>query len=185
MTRGKANPLHTKLPARLRRCRKSRKLSGSALSTAAGVGRHAVLQIEAGTRVPRLPMLERLADALQVSSGWLAFGIPGDWEAAAELRCAGLERRFSEARQALGLSNKDLGRRSETSPAEVRLIERGGMPTLGTIEKLSQALYVSPAWLAYGLGPRELLRRPSKLPGQSAGKIPHPDNQQGEPRLVG
>ena len=117
-------------------------------------------------RVPRVNTVERLADALQVSAGWLAFGIEAPWTRAEEARSAGMAARFSEARSSLGLSVKDLARRAGTSPAEVRIVEQGSMPTLGTVALLARGLGVSPSWLAFGEGPRGA--RPAAAPAAPA-----------------
>ena len=152
LTRGRKNPTHWKLHERLKRERKRRQLSAAALSRAAGVGTNTVSQIEAGRRLPRLPMLERIADALQISAGYLAYGQQGDWELVAELRCKGLSGRLMEARATLGLSLREVDRRAGTTAGTLRAIEAGGQPTLDTLECLATALAISPAWLAFGLG---------------------------------
>jgi len=36
------------------------------------------------------------------------------------------------------------------------------MPNLATVESLARALDLSPAWLAFGIGPRELPQRRSR-----------------------
>lgn len=156
LTRGRKNPTHWKLPERLRRERKRRKLSAAALSKAAGVGTNTVSQIEAGQRLPRLPVLERIADALKISAGYLAYGQQDEWEAVAKLRCQGLPGRLIDARAALGLSLREMDRRAGTTAGTIRGLEAGGQPTLDTLESLAKALTVSPAWLAFGLGPIEL-----------------------------
>jgi len=165
LTRGRKNPTHWKLAERLKRERKRRQLSAAALSRAAGVGTNTVSQIEAGRRLPRLPMLERIADALKVSAGYLAYGQQGEWEAVAALRCQGLPGRLIEARAALGFSLREVDRRAGTTAGTIRAIEAGGQPTLDTLESLAAALAVSPAWLAFGLGPSGGNRRRGSLIG--------------------
>lgn len=164
VTRGRKNPTHWKLPERLRRERKQRQLSAAALSRAAGVGTNTVSQIEAGRRLPRLPMLERIADALKVSAGYLAYGQQGEWESIAEPLCKELPGRLIAARAALGLSLREVDRRAGTTAGTIRAIEAGGQPTLDTLESLAAALAVSPAWLAFGLSPRGILRRRGTQP---------------------
>lgn len=132
LTRGRKNPTHWKLPERLRRERKQRQLSAAALSRAAGVGTNTVSQIEAGQRLPRLPVVERIANALKISAGYLAYGQQDEWEPIAELRCKGLSGRLIEAQATLGLSLRAVDRRAGTTAGTIRAI--------------------SPAWLAFGLG---------------------------------
>ena len=174
LTRGRKNPTYWKLPERLRRERKRRQLSAAALSRAAGVGTNTVSQIEAGQRLPRLPVLERIADALKISAGYLAYGQQGEWEAVAELRCQGLQGRLIEARAALGLSLREVDRRAGTTAGTIRSIEAGGQPTLDTLESLASALTVSPTWLAFGLGPCNFTRRRGAL-ARSFLAVPVPD----------
>lgn len=175
LTRGRKNPTHWKLPERLRRERKRRQLSAAALSRAAGVGTNTVSQIEAGQRLPRLPVLERIADALKISAGYLAYGQQGEWEAVAELRCEGLPGRLIETRAALGLSLREVDRRAGTRAGTIRSIEAGSKPILDTLESLASALTVSPAWLAFGLGPCNLARRRGGLT-RSCLAMPVPDS---------
>ena len=161
MTRGRPNPLHWTLPKRLRRERVARGLSCTGLSVAAGVGHASVSLIERGDRLPRLDTLERIANALCVSPACLAFGLGEQvWSpGGAGLRCEGLAERAHAARLALGLSVRETDRRAGTGEGAFKLIERGAMPTPDTLELIAKALGFSPAWLAYGEGPQELVRR--------------------------
>lgn len=109
--------------------------------------------MEEGSRIPRLPMLEQLAEALQLSPAWLAFGVRQDWEPFEGLRCASLSSRIREVRALRGLTLREVGRRASSSAAAVSAVEAGSMPTLDTGEELAQALGVSEAWLAFGIGP--------------------------------
>ena len=145
-----------------------------ALSRKAGVGKNTVTQMEAGAgrrtaaqmkagadlvRLPRLPGLEWLAYALGVSSGWLAFNVTG--ESKDGLGCEGLASRLRQSREADRLTLSTVGQRAGSSAAAVRSIENGVMPTLDTVEDLAKALGLSPAWLAFGIGARELPRHRS------------------------
>lgn len=161
VTRGKANPLHKKFPERLRKARKAAGLSAAALCQAAEMSRSSVSQLEARQGVPRLRTVERLARALKVSVAWLAFGL-GEAALPAEgegLRCEGLAQRAKSSRINRGLSVREADRRAETSPGAVRAIEAGGQPSLDTLEALAKALEVSPAWLAFGMGPMDVPKR--------------------------
>lgn len=167
VVRGRANPLHIKFPDRLRRARKAAGLTGAALSRAAGIGEDAVARVEDKRWAPRLDTVERLAHALRVSPAWLAYGLEGEWEAAGDLRCLQVGERVRAAREAAELSLNEVGRRAGSSAAAVLSVERGVTPALDTAEQLARALRVSPAWLAYGLGPREPARRRAAAPAPS------------------
>lgn len=152
VVRGKPNPLHWKFPERLKRARRAQRMTAEALSLAAGVSNNSVSHFEASVRLPRLLTVERIANALQLSAGWLAFGVEADWEPFDGLRCEGLAARLRNVRAAKGLTLRELDRRAEISTGASRAVEAGGMPTLDTIEHLARALRVSPAWLAFGEG---------------------------------
>lgn len=166
VARGIPNPLHWKLPARLRRARKAAGLSCSELSRRAGIGVYTVAAIEAGHRTPRLPAVERLGDALHVSAAYLAYGLDVPWvpHDGDKMRCAGLAERAKAVREAAGMSLRDVGNRLGSSASTVQAIERGGMPMIDTLESLAAALGVSQAWLAFGEGPRELPKRRGSRP---------------------
>ena len=71
--------------------------------------------------------------------------------------CTGFPLRLREAREAGDLSMREAARRTETSPTLISSAEAGDtMPNLAKLEALAKALRVSPAWLAFGIGPREL-----------------------------
>lgn len=67
--------------------------------------------------------------------------------------------RARAARDLRGYTLREAGRRLGRSAAIVQLLERGTMPTLDTLEDVANALGVSPAWLAYGIGPMETTRQ--------------------------
>jgi transcriptional regulator with XRE-family HTH domain len=132
------------------------------LSEAAGMSRGAVGLLEAERGLPLLSTAEKLANALQVSPGWLVYGLDSPWEPAEQLRCKGLAARLRQLRDELGLSLAEVGKYAGSSGAAVLAVERGTLPTIASLENLATALGVSPAWLAFGLGPRELPRRGSR-----------------------
>jgi transcriptional regulator with XRE-family HTH domain len=115
---------------------------------------------EAGQGLPRLPSVEKLARALGVSPGWLAYGL-GEAAEPVELgvRCEGLAERAKTTRTQAALSMREVARRAGITEGAVRSTEKGRQPGIDTMEKLAGALGVSPAWLAFGIGPRELPRR--------------------------
>ena len=165
VVRGRQNPLHWKQPARLRKARKASKLSASALALAAGVNNSSVAHLEAGVGVPRLSTVERIANALKLSPAYLAFGTEGPWEPmeGVALRCNGLAARAREARTARGLSLREADRRAGRADGTLREFEAGTMPGLDTLEAVAKALSVTPAWLAFGIGPMEAPARRSRL----------------------
>ena len=159
MVRGRKNPLHLKFPERLRRARKEAALSASALSLTAGISKGGTAKLEAGSWVPRLSTVERLAVALRVSPAWLAFGIEADWPTPSYVGCSELAVRVGEARALRGFSIRELERRASSAEGSIRAVESGTMPSLETLERIAKALDVSPAWLAFGQGPQELPAR--------------------------
>lgn len=145
---------------RLRRARRAAGLTALVLSQAAHVGKSLVSILEGGGgRVPRLDTVELLAVALSLSPSFLAFGIELPYEPATELRSKGFAARLSEARRERGLSMRAVDKRAGISPGSTRSLEAGTMPSLDTLELIATSLGVSPAWLAFGEGPRELPRR--------------------------
>lgn len=156
VVRGRKNPLHRKLPERLRRARRDAGLSAAALSLAAGISKSGAAKLEAGTWVPRLTTVELLGLALRISPAWLAFGLEADWEPTDYRGCMGLALRARETRTLRGFSIREVERRASTAEGSVRAIEAGTMPSLDTLEKMAKALGVSPAWLAFGQGAQAL-----------------------------
>jgi len=133
--------------------------------------------------VPRIHTTEKLACALSLSPSFLAFGIELPFEPTPELRSKSFATRLQAARTERGLKMRAVDERAGISPGTVRSLEAGTMPSLDTLELIAKALGVSPAWLAYGEGPRELVRRdrdaaqPSKRqrPTQSPESASRPD----------
>jgi transcriptional regulator with XRE-family HTH domain len=66
------------------------------------------------------------------------------------LQIARTERSFSKA---------TLASAANLNPGSILGIERGGQAGVDTVEALAKALQVSPAWLAFGIGPQELAPR--------------------------
>lgn len=168
VVQGRANPLHTRLPERLRSARAVTRMSASALSLAAGMGRGGVAHLEAGRGFPLLSTAEQLANVLEVSVAWIAYGVSAPWEPAADLRCKDLPVRLRQLRQELGLSLREVGRRAGSSAAAVRSLEAGVVPTVATLEAVAEALCVSPAWLAFGLGSKDPVRRGARRAAAAA-----------------
>ena len=172
VVRGRQNPLHWKFPERLKRARREKNVTADNLSMAAGVSNSAVSHFEASARLPRLPTLERIANALQISPGWLAFGADASFESFDGLRCALLAERLRAARNERGWSLRELDRQAGVAVGASRSIEAGGMPTLDTLELLANALNLSAAWLAFGVGAEIGGRHHTKRSRQSTGLHP-------------
>ena len=148
-------------------------LSYDSLAKAAGL-QHAntVFQIERKPdHVPRCDTVEKVAYALGLSPAFLAYGIESDASQPKDgLRCEGVASRLRQTRIARGLSALAVATAAGVSHTAVGNVERGTMPGLDTAEALAVALGVSPAWLAYGLGPMELPSRRRKA------ATPEPDH---------
>lgn len=69
-----STPRHQGMPGRLRQAREFRHLSLNMLGGQSGTSHVTVKHIEEGDSVPLLDTVEKLAKALQVPPGWLAYG---------------------------------------------------------------------------------------------------------------
>lgn len=71
-----------------------------------------------------------------------------------------IARRLRLAREAAGLTQRELATRAHTSPTTIVTLERGegGNSGVGLLVDLSKALGCRPAWLAFGdgEGPKEV-----------------------------
>lgn len=172
MVRGSPNPRHMGLASRLRKARRQAELSRRALEQKAGGTNGAVLYMETGKRLPTVATVVRLAAALDVSAGWLAYGIG---EMAAEGQSAstdGMAERLQAVRLARGLTKAALARLVELSPSTVADIEHGAQTGVEVTAMLAKALRISPAWLAFSQGPQELpSRRRGGPPAQSSAPV--------------
>ena len=161
VVRGRRNPLYFGLPARLKEARENWSFDSVALAAGLSDG-NTIFQLERKRgHVPRLDTVEKIALALGLSPGFLAFGLLAesfDSSAATDgLRCAGMAERLRATRIAAGLSMRAVARSAGLTDTAVRTTETAQtMPSLETAERLAVALAVSPAWLAFGEGPRAL-----------------------------
>lgn len=173
VTCGRKNPLWFGLAARLKSARKQAGLSHHRLGILAG-GRGVPASVESSERIPGIDTVEKLANALGVPACWLAFGHDGEEPFRKKIRRDGpapeppepqpaerpataghaeVGRRLAAAREAAGLSMRELGRRAELSVQAVSLLESGStFPRVDSCEALAAALEVAPCWLAYGVG---------------------------------
>jgi transcriptional regulator with XRE-family HTH domain len=170
VVRGRRNPFHFGLPARLKKARRDSGLSFDGVANRAGLtDGSTVLHLERkAAHIPRLNTVELIAYALGLSPTFLAYGIEADGLPLADgLRCEEVAVRLQETRAARGLSVLALAKQAGLSHTAVGNIERGTMPGIDTAEALAKALGVSPGWLAYGLGPMELPKRRTTRPAAS------------------
>jgi len=160
VVRGRPNPKFKTFPARLGRARKAAGLSYASLAEAAGLTSATAHALENGGNLPRIDTVEKLARALNLSPCWLAFGLDAPQSADDLALCADFSLRLREAREACGLSMREVARRTETSPTLISSAEAGHtMPNLAKLEALAKGVGVSACWLAFGVGSRELPQR--------------------------
>jgi len=164
MVRGSPNPKHYGLPSRLMKARKQAGLTRTALAEKIGGGQTAALYIETGQRIPTIGTVARLAAALSVSAAWLAYGIGEPHSEASPVDCSSMGARLHAVRIERGHTKASLARLAVLNPGTIGGIERGGQAGIDTIERLAKELRISPAWLAYGAGERELAPRRRSRP---------------------
>ena len=173
VVRGRRNPLYFGVARRLRQARNAADLSFERLAKGAGLNHaNTVFHVECTPgHVPRLDTVERIAAALGLSPAFLGYGLAVEPTPHTDkLRSLGVAARLREARQARGLSVRVLATAAGVSHTAVGNVERGTMPGLDTAEALAVALGVSPAWLAYGLGPMELPSRRRRAAAATQGQ---------------
>jgi transcriptional regulator with XRE-family HTH domain len=173
VVRGRRNPLYFGLPARLKEARENWSFDSVALAAGLSDG-NTIFQLERKRgHVPRLDTVEKIALALGLSPAFLAYGIEADARQPTDgLRCEGVASRLRETRTDRGLTMRALARAAGLTDTAVRSTETGAsMPSIATVESFAVALGVSPAWLAYGLGPMVLpgRRRAAVSPAPSPG----------------
>lgn len=159
MVQGRKNPLHFGLSARLKRARRKSGMKRLPLAEKAGVAASTERDIEAGEQVPTVGTIARLAAALGLSASWLAYGLGEEGSEGIAATCEGMGNRLRAARTEQGHTRTQLARLAERTPGTISGIENGGQAGVDTVERLAKELHVSPAWLAYGVGDRELLPR--------------------------
>lgn len=159
VVRGRKNPGYLRFASRLRKA-----IHHASQSQSAPASRSTLAGWEQGQRIPRLDAVERVSYALGLSPAFLAYGIDVEASQPTEgLRCEGVASRLRQTRTARGLSVVALATAAGLSHSAVRSTEtEASMPSIATAESLAIALGVSPAWLAYGLGPMELPSRRRK-----------------------
>ena len=159
VVQGRKNPLHFGLSARLKRARRQSGQKRLPLAEKAGVAASTERAIEAGQQVPTVGTVARLAAALGLSAAWLAYGLGEPRSEGIVATCEGMGNRLRAIRTEQGQTRTQLARLAERTPGTISGIENGGQAGVDTIERLAKELRVSPAWLAYGVGERELAPR--------------------------
>ncbi|MBL9008815.1 MAG: transcriptional regulator [Myxococcales bacterium] len=168
MVRGHKNPLHHGLPARLRKARRTAKLTPKAVVLRMGGDQALVREIEDGKRLPTVGTLARLAAALAVTPAWLAYGIGEPAMGHRAATCDGMGARLQGTRLQAGYSKAAVARLVGLSPSAYAKIENGGQSGVDVIESLAKTLGVSPGWLAFGVGPQQYVApRRGRPPAQS------------------
>ena len=83
--------------------------------------------------------------------------------------CDGIGARLQQLRVERGHTKAALARLVGLSPSTVADIENGAQTGVEVIEALAKALYISPAWLAFNQGSREVpVRRRAVTEAESA-----------------
>lgn len=174
VTQGIKNPLWYGLPSRVSLLRETASIGRRDLSRLAGLADTFASAIERSAQTPGIDSCERLAAALGVPPGWLAYGdegtepfrqrrprspVPMDPPVPepAQREPAGLYKgvgeRCKQARTARGLSLRAVAKAAGISAQSLLLTEAGEtVPLVSTCEALAVSLDVSPCWLAYGYG---------------------------------
>lgn len=83
-------------------------------------------------------------------------------------------QRLTTIREARGITERDLARLAHMHHVSVHRTchGEGGNPNVGTILDLAKALRVNPAWLAFGIGPREEPDNPRDAIKQAIASLP-------------
>lgn len=173
MVRGTPNPRHFGLPSRLRKARKQAGLTRRALALQSGGGNAIALYIETGKQLPTVGTIARLASALAVSAGWLAYGLGDMMADGTAATTDGMGARLQAVRVEQGRTKAALARSGDLAPSAYAKIENGGQTGVEVLEALAEALNVSPAWLAFNQGPQVLPSRRGGRP-RSAASSPDP-----------
>jgi transcriptional regulator with XRE-family HTH domain len=169
MVRGRKNPLHYGLPSRLRTARKNAGLTRNAVVQRVGGDQGTVRDIETNQRLPTVGTVARLASALGVNAAYLAYGIGEPRAGGRPTTTDGMGARLQAVRVEQGHTKAALARLVDLSPSSFAKIENGGQSGVEVVEALAQALGISPGWLAFGIGDRELPpTRRGRPPVQSA-----------------
>ena len=172
--RGVKNPLCFSMAERFQQARSSSGLSLIQVAMAAGVAQPIPGRFERGEAFSALDTVERMACAVGVSPGWLAYGyegtepyreryprpivapsdpIPDEALRTFQARYAGFPERLRLSRARSGLSMRALSTAAGVSVQTWSIAESGKVaPRVDTAERMAVALGVAPSWLAFGEG---------------------------------
>lgn len=89
----------------------------------------------------------------------MAFGADFAWQPDTQLRSECLPQRLRHLLDERGLSLRLVDRAAQLATGATRTTLLGSTPAIDTVESIAKALAVSPAWLAFGLGPVKLHSR--------------------------
>lgn len=172
--RGSKNPLSFKLSQRLDRAVTRSGATLKHLSLSANLTHSVASYVCRGLSVPTIETIERLAAALGVSPGWLAYGYegiepfreryprpifepadptPDDKHRVFRALHEGFPVRLQQARERSGLSMRTLSTAAGVSVQAWSNAEAGKVvPRVDTAERMAVALGVAPSWLGFGEG---------------------------------
>lgn len=172
--KGSKNPLCCKMAKRVLSTRERSGLLLQQVSALAEMSKPVAGLIERGERMPGIDTLERVAAALGVPPGWVAYGyeglepfreryprpitepadpVPDPYLQVFRNHSAGFPYRLREARERSGLSMRTLSAAAGVSVQSWSNAEAGkAIPRVDTCERMAVALGVAPRWLAYGEG---------------------------------
>ncbi len=172
--KGLKNPLCCKMAKRVLSTRERAGLLLQQVSALAEMSKPVAGLIERGERTPGLDTIERLAAALGVPPGWLAYGYegsepfreryprpifepadptPDDKHRVFRALHEGFPVRLQQARERSGLSMRTLSTAAGVSVQAWSNAEAGKVvPRVDTAERMAVALGVAPSWLGFGEG---------------------------------
>ncbi len=156
VVRGSPNPKYFGLGSRLGKALRQSGLTRRALARRAGVSNAIVGYLETSQRLPKVATVARLAAALHVTAAWLAYGLGEQSNDDPPATCCGMGARLQKARADRGLTKAAVARLVKLSASSFAKIEAGGQTGVDVLEALAEQLGVSPAWLAYDIGPQTL-----------------------------
>ncbi len=133
--------------SQVRKLREERNYSLSFLANQAGISTSYLSEIERGCKSPSLKTIEKISRVLNVSSR--EFVQPPDRAKKPHVKTSNssLGEKFSRVRQEYGLSQAQLARKAGLSPGLIGQLEQGKVqPSLQTVEKVSEALEISPCF---------------------------------------
>lgn len=131
----------------VRLLRRERNYSLSDLGQKAGISASYLSEIERGSKRPSLKTIEKIARGLNVSTRKLINSPDELFRSGAVATGNTLPEKFLRIREEHGLNQVQLARKAGLSPGLIGQLEQGKVqPSLQTIEKIAQALEISPCY---------------------------------------